>query len=178
MQSFKLAATVEAPDTAKPIYAPQVAVGLFELQLTVTSAFVPVVIVTAGPTVPRSTKLVLVVVWDVATVAVPDADVPPPDDSNVHTFDAVRTRLPPFDVARVSGVPLIVTPAPAAIVTVPAPRLRKLSRVLSTHATVACAGIVSVTAAALDSVTVFPASSRAAVYVVELIAFCVGACIT
>jgi len=97
---------------------------------------------------------------------------------NVHVFDAVLTRLPPFDVAKVSGVPLIVTVAAGAIVTVPAPMFKKLSCVFATHATVACAGIVSVTADALDSVTVLPASSRAAVYVVEVIAFWVGACIT
>ena len=82
---------------------------------------------------------------------------------NVHVFDAVRTRLPPFDVARVNGVPLIVTPAAGVIVTVPAPMFKKLSCVLSAHDTEACAGIVSVTADALDSVTVFPASSSTAV---------------
>ena len=60
---------------------------------------------------------------------------PPPDGVNVHVFDAVRTRLPPFDVSRVSGVPLIVTPAAGVIVTVPAPRFRKFSCVLSAHDT-------------------------------------------
>jgi len=55
------------------------------------------------------------------------ASAPPEKGTNVHVFDAVRTRLPPFDVAKVSGVPLIVTSTAGVIVTVPAPRLRKFS---------------------------------------------------
>jgi hypothetical protein len=103
------------------------------------------------------------------------ASTPAEKGMNVQTLDVVRTRLPPFDVAKVSGVPLIVTSAAAVIVTVPAPRFRKFSCVLSAHDTEACAGIVSVTADALDSVTVFPASSSTAVYVVPVCAFWVGA---
>jgi hypothetical protein len=91
------------------------------------------------------------------------ASTPPEKGMNVHVLLAVRTRLPPLDVAKVSGVPLIVTPTAGVIVTVPAPMLRKFSCVLSAHDTEACAGIVSVTADALDSVTVFPASSSTAV---------------
>jgi len=86
--------------------------------------------------------------------------VPSPEEKgmNVHTFDAVRTRLPPFDVSRVSGVPLIVTSAAGVIVTVPAPRFKRLNVSPTFHATVACAGRVTVTAAALDKVTVLPLS--------------------
>jgi hypothetical protein len=83
---------------------------------------------------------------------------PPEKGMNVQTLDAVRTRLPPFDVARVSGVPLIVTPAAATTVTVPTPRFKRLTVSPAFHATVACAGTVTVTAAAFDSVTVRPLS--------------------
>jgi len=82
----------------------------------------------------------------------------PPLGENVHVFDAVRTRLPPLDVAKVSGVPLIVTPAAGVIVTVPAPRFKRLNVSPTFHATVACAGRVTVTLAALDKVTVLPLS--------------------
>jgi len=77
-----------------------------------------------------STKEVLVVVKESTLVTDTTCNTfppPPPDGVNVHTFDAVRTRLPPFDVSRVSGVPLIVTPAAGVIVTVPTPRFKKLS---------------------------------------------------
>jgi len=77
---------------------------------------------------------------------------------NVHVFDAVRTRLPPFDVARVNGVPLIVTVAAGTTVTVPTPRFKRLNVSPTFHATVACAGRFTVTAAALDKVTVRPLS--------------------
>jgi len=65
------------------------------------------------------------------------ASTPPEKGTNVHVFDAVRTRLPPFDVAKVSGVPLIVTPAAGVIVTVPAPMFKMLSWAFSPQARVA-----------------------------------------
>jgi hypothetical protein len=89
------------------------------------------------------------------------ASTPAEKGMNVHVFDAVRTRLPPFDVARVNGVPLIVTSAAATTVTVPTPRFRRLTVSPAFHATVACAGTVTVTAAAFDSVTVLPLSVNA-----------------
>jgi hypothetical protein len=63
--------------------------------------------------------------------------VPSPEEKgmNVHVFDAVRTRLPPFDVSRVRGSPLIVTSAAGVIVTVPAPMFKKLSCVFAAHDT-------------------------------------------
>jgi hypothetical protein len=48
------AAIVVAPDTAKPILACLFAVELLREALTITKAVVPVVTVTAGPTVVRS----------------------------------------------------------------------------------------------------------------------------
>jgi len=89
------------------------------------------------------------------------ASTPAEKGMNVQTLDAVRTRLPPLDVAKVSGVPLIVTSAAGVIVTVPAPRFKRLNVSPTFHATVACAGRVTVTAAALDRVIVRPLSVNA-----------------
>jgi len=89
------------------------------------------------------------------------ASTPAEKGMNVHVFDAVLTRLPPFDVARVSGSPLIVTSAAGVIVTVPTPRFKRLNVSPTFHATVACAGRFTVTAAALDKVTVRPLSLNA-----------------
>jgi len=88
-------------------------------------------------------------------------EISPPVGINVQVFDAVRNRLPPFDVARVNGVPLIVTSAAGVIVTVPAPRFKRLNVSPTFHATVACAGRVTVTLAAFDKVTVRPLSVNA-----------------
>ena len=85
------------------------------------------VIVTDMPV--TSTKLVLVVDLLVESVARTTCNTfpPAPVGINVHVLLAVRTRLPPCEVVKVSGVPLIVTVAAGTIVTVPAPMLRKFS---------------------------------------------------
>jgi hypothetical protein len=99
------------------------------------------------------------------------ASTPPEKGMNVHVFDAVRTRLPPFDVARVSGVPLIVTPAAAVIVTVPAPRFRMSNTAPASHTTSACGGTVYVCAEAFEAVTILPTSVSTNVYVVPVCGF-------
>jgi hypothetical protein len=65
-------------------------------------------------------------------------------------FVAVLIQVPPAFCARVSGVPLIVTPAPAVTVTTPAPRLMRTIFVPVANATEEFGGMVDVVLAAFE----------------------------
>ena len=78
---------------------------------------------------------------------------------NVHVSVPVLMRFAPLYWARVSGLPLIVTPTAPATVTVPAPWLSSRSCVPVDHGTVASSGSSTATGDAFDRVTSFVKSA-------------------
>jgi hypothetical protein len=94
-----------------------------------------------------------------------------------HVSVAVFNKLPPEYCTRsfsFESALLIVTPAPSATVTCPAPMPAKSMTVPTGNAVVLFGGTVAVMAAAFESVTKSRASESAKVYVVPVCAFIAG----
>ena len=128
-------------------------------QANATNALVPVVSVTWGPTVARSTYDALVVVCFVITVAVPDAGNPPGGMYD-QVLVAVFIKRVNWLMARALIVPAIVTPAPAVGVQRPEPKFNRVTCVPIGKATLALAGIVMVVLVLSAIVMTLPASVR------------------
>jgi hypothetical protein len=106
------AATVEAPETAGLAYALAPVVVCTSQHVTITRALVPVVKVTAGPTVARSVKLVLVVLWEVFTVA--DADSRPTETHAAPSYLSTLSVSARLDICPSTGDGIAVVRAAAS----------------------------------------------------------------